>query len=219
MPLTATECKNAKPKAKPYKLSDAAGMFLFMQPNGSRYWRMKYRYAGKEKVLALGIYPEVSLSDARERWDYARGLLAKGQDPALAKREQKRPTVEKSEQTFERVAREWHKKGSAEWSAGYADKMMDSREQNVFPFIGKRPIAEITPKEMLDALSKIDARGGPRPTVPTDPWSCETSLPAKRHARLKPRSDVRIAPSDRSCTERQRRWKRVLADRGVDARV
>lgn len=159
MKLTATECKNAKPKDKPYKLADGGGMFLLIQPNGARYWRLKYRYAGKEKLLALGVFPEISLSEARQKRDAARKLLDGGEDPSTAKREKKRQTIEKSEQTFERIAREWHKKGSAKWSTGYAAKIMDSLEQNVFPSIGKRPISEISAKEMLDVLSKIEARG------------------------------------------------------------
>jgi integrase len=159
MKLTATECKNAKPQDKPYKLADGGGMFLLIQPNGARYWRLKYRYAGKEKLLAFGVYPEISLSDARQKRDAARKLLDAGDDPSNVKRERKRQTVEKSEQTFERVAREWHKKAGAIWSIGYATKIMDSLEQDVFPSIGKRPVAELSPKEMLDVLSKIEARG------------------------------------------------------------
>ncbi|HCN90354.1 MAG TPA: integrase [Oxalobacteraceae bacterium] len=159
MPLTATECKNAKPTDKPYKLTDGGGMFLLIQPNGARYWRLKYRLAGKEKLLALGVYPQVSLSEARQKRDAARKSLETGSDPAHAKREQKRVTAEKSEQTFERIAREWHKKGSVKWSAGYAKKIMDSLDQNVFPEIGKRPIADITAKDMLHMLSKVETRG------------------------------------------------------------
>lgn len=159
MKLTATECKNAKPKDKPYKLADGGGMFLLVQPNGARYWRLKYRYANREKLLALGVFPEVSLSEARQKRDVARKLLNAGEDPSNVKREQKRQTIEKSEQTFERVAREWHQKGSAKWSAGYAAKIIDSLEQNAFSSIGKRPIADISAKEILDMLSKVEARG------------------------------------------------------------
>lgn len=159
MKLTATECKNAKPRDKAYKLADGAGMFLLVQPNGAKYWRLKYRYAGKEKLLALGVFPDISLSEARQKRDAARKILDAGDDPSVAKREKKRETVERSEQTFERVAREWHKKRSSEWSPAYAAKIMDSLEQNVFPSLGRRPIADITAKEMLDVLSKVEARG------------------------------------------------------------
>jgi integrase len=159
MKLTATECKNAKPKDKPYKLADGGGMFLLVQPNGARYWRLKYRYANKEKLLALGVFPEVSLSEARQKRDAARKVLDVGEDPSNVKREKKRQTIEKSEQTFERVAREWHQKSSAKWTTGYATKIMDSLEQNAFPSIGRRPIADISAKEMLDMLSKVEARG------------------------------------------------------------
>lgn len=159
MKLTAIECKNARPKDKPYKLADGSGMFLLVQPNGARYWRLKYRYANKEKLLALGVFPEVSLSEARQKRDAARKVLDIGDDPSNVKREKKRQTIEKSEQTFERVAREWHQKGCVKWSAGYAMKIMDSLEQDAFPSIGKRPVAEISAKDMLDLLSKIEARG------------------------------------------------------------
>lgn len=159
MKLTAIECRNAKPKDKPYKLADGGGMFLLVQPNGARYWRLKYRYAGKEKLLALGVFPETSLSDARQKRDAARKQLDAGEDPGNVRRERKRQIIERSEQTFERIAREWHKKGGAKWSAGYAAKIMDSLEQDAFPRIGKRPISEISAKDMLDMLSKIEARG------------------------------------------------------------
>ncbi len=159
MKLTALACRNAKPTDKAYKLADGAGMFLLVQPSGARYWRLKYRYAGKEKLLALGVFPETSLAEARQKRDAARKLLDAGEDPANAKRERKRQIIEKSEQTFERIAREWHKKGSTQWTAGYAAKIIDSLEQDVFPRIGKRPIADISAKDMMDMLDRIEARG------------------------------------------------------------
>jgi hypothetical protein len=159
MKLTALACRNAKPTDKAYKLADGAGMFLLVQPNGARYWRLKYRYAGKEKLLALGVFPETSLAEARQKRDAARKLLDAGEDPTNAKRERKRQIIEKSEQTFERVAREWHKKGSTQWTAGYAAKIMDSLEHDAFPRIGKRPIADISAKDMMDMLDRIEARG------------------------------------------------------------
>lgn len=159
MKLSAIECKNAKPKDKAYKLADGGGMFLLVQPSGARYWRLKYRYAGKEKLLALGVYPEVTLGEARQKRDAARKVLDAGDDPGEVKRQRRQEIIEKHEQTFEKVAREWHKKGSAQWTDGYAAKILDSLEQNAFPAIGKRPIADISAKEMLDMLSRIEARG------------------------------------------------------------
>jgi integrase len=159
MPLTDASCKNAKPKEKAYRLADEKGMYLEVHPNGSKYWRLKYRIDGKEKRLALGVYPETSLGQARQKRAAARDLLDARMDPALAKREQKRLTIEKNEQTFERIAREWHIKESARWSPGYAAKIMDSFEQDAFPEIGQRPIADIKAKDMLEVLSKIEARG------------------------------------------------------------
>ena len=122
MPLTNAAILNAKPKAKPYKLTDGDGMFLFVHPNGSKYWRLKYRYANKEKILALGVYPEVNLADARERRMQARKVLATGRDPGEAKKEAKRLTLEKHENTFEVVAREWHQNRLAKWTPLYAKK-------------------------------------------------------------------------------------------------
>src|ERR1700689_3057962 len=108
MSRTDAAVRTAKPKDKPYKLTDGDGMFLYVHPSGSKYWRLKYRFAGKEKLLALGVYPEVGLADARERRAQARKALAAGNDPAELKKEAKRLASIKSENTFETVAREWH---------------------------------------------------------------------------------------------------------------
>lgn len=107
MPLTDTTIRNAKPKNKPYKLSDGGGLFLQVQPGGGKWWRYKYRFVGKEKLLALGAYPDVSLAEARERHSQARKALAAGIDPSEVKKEAKRLTILKSENTFETIAREF----------------------------------------------------------------------------------------------------------------
>src|SRR5476649_2011416 len=101
MPLTDVVVRNAKPKDKAQKLTDGDGMFLYVHPNGGKYWRLQYRFAGKQKVLALGVYPDVSLSDARERRAQARKALAAGNDPSEVKKEAKRLAVLNSENTFE----------------------------------------------------------------------------------------------------------------------
>src|ERR1700735_4086642 len=112
MSLSDVKVRNAKPLTKPYKISDGEGLFLLVTLSGSKYWRLKYHFAGKEKLLALGVYPDVSLGDARDHRTQARKLLASGQDPAQAKKEAKRRTSEANANLFETVAREWLEKKS-----------------------------------------------------------------------------------------------------------
>ncbi len=116
MPLTAKTCDNAKPTAKAYKLADGGGLYLEVMPTGARYWRCKYRFMGKEKRLAFGVYPEVSLAEARERRESARKLLAEGTDPSLAKKEYKRQAKLTAATTFEAVAVEWASHQAERWS-------------------------------------------------------------------------------------------------------
>ncbi len=143
MALTDTTCRNAKPKEKQYKLADSAGMHLLVKPNGRKYWRHKYRFAGKEKLLALGVYPELSLKEAREKRDAARKLLSEGIDPSEAKKEAKQAQIAETEHTFEAIAREWHKQQKKRWKDSYARKLLHRLEKDVFPALGKRPIDEI----------------------------------------------------------------------------
>ena len=113
MPLTDVKVRNPKPGEKQVKLSDSGGMYLLVTPNGGKCWRLKYRFSGKEKVLGIGTYPEISLAEAREKRDAARKLLANGIDPGEAKKAQKAATIAKTENSFEVVSREWHSKFSA----------------------------------------------------------------------------------------------------------
>jgi integrase len=159
MALTELKCKNTKPAGKPYKLSDSGGMYLEIMPNGSKYWRLKYRINGKEKRLALGVYPEVSLSDAREGRDKARKILKDGIDPSHAKQEQKRFQRLNAANTFEIIAREWHEHIKARWTEGYAKELLNRLEKDVFPALGNRPIASITAPQILDTVRKIESRG------------------------------------------------------------
>src|SRR5262249_11546701 len=124
MPLTDTAIRKATPRDRPYKLADGGGLFLWVQPGGGKWWRYKYRFAGKEKLLARGTYPDVTLADARERHLQARRMLAAGRDPAEAKNEAKRLTIQKHENTFEAVAREWHRNRLAKWTPAHAKKIM-----------------------------------------------------------------------------------------------
>lgn len=159
MKLTNTACDNAKLKDKPYKMSDGQGMHLEIKPNGSKYWRMSYRMHGKQKLLALGVYPDVSLKEAREKLRKARKLLEQGIDPSIAKKDKKREAILNANNTFEAVAREWHEKKSEKWIPKTGAKIMRYLEKDVFPAIGSRPIADIDPPELLDCLRKIEGRG------------------------------------------------------------
>lgn len=159
MPLSDLQIKAAKPTDKPQRLFDADGLYLEVSPSGGKLWRFKYRFAGKEKRLALGIYPIVTLKDARERRDNARRLLANDIDPGVEKKVQKAAAVARSANSFEVVAREWYAKHSPNWADSHASKIIQRLENDLFPWLGARPIAEITPPELLTALRRIEHRG------------------------------------------------------------
>lgn len=149
----------SKAKDKAYKLSDGGGLYLLVNTNGSRYWRLKYRVAGKEKLLALGVYPDVSLSDARAKRDEAKRTLAAGGDPGEVKQTEKQAKVLAVSNSFEALAIEWHEHKRPNWSQGYASDIQEYLQKDVFPFIGKRAIAEIKAAEMLLVLRKMEQRG------------------------------------------------------------
>ncbi|MGP3219671.1 tyrosine-type recombinase/integrase [Serratia bockelmannii] len=159
MKLTARQVDTAKPKEKPYKLSDGGGLYLEVAPNGSRYWRMKYRINGKEKRLSFGVYPIISLAVARDEREKAKKVLATGGDPGEVKKAGKLAQKLSIENTFEAIAREWHKSKADRWSLRYRDEIIDTFEKDIFPFIGKRPIAEIKPMELLETLKRMEKRG------------------------------------------------------------
>ncbi|MBP7253095.1 MAG: tyrosine-type recombinase/integrase [Alphaproteobacteria bacterium] len=159
MPITDTSVRNAKPTDKPYKLHDTDGLFVLVHPNGSRYWRLKYRFLGKEKLLALGVYPEVSLGEARERRSQARKLLASGTDPGEIKKAAKRQAILNSETTFEAVAREWHDHFKHKWTPQVVASSMRRLENHMFPKLGSRPIADITPPELLSVVRIVERTG------------------------------------------------------------
>ena len=159
MALTDTHIRNAKPKPKPYKVSDGGGMYLLVMPDGARYWRMDYRYAGKRRTLALGVYPLLSLSDARARREEARGSLAQDIDPGVAKKARKRAAKVACENTFEAIAREWIANQRHRLAARYCALLLARLEADIFPHIGSRPIADVDAPELLDALRKIEKRG------------------------------------------------------------
>ncbi len=158
MPLTDTAIRKAKPGDKS-KLFDGGGMFLLVKPNGSKCWRLKYRFAGKEKLLALGVYPAVSLAKARERRDEARALLARGVDPGELKKTQKQADRVAAVNTFEAVAREWYVKHAPGWTEGHGSKILRRLERDVFPYLGTRPVSSLTAPEILTVLRRIESRG------------------------------------------------------------
>jgi integrase len=160
MTLTDTAIKSAKPQARPYKLADEKGMFLLVNPNGGKWWRFKYRVAGKEKLLALGTYPEVSLKEARDQRDKARSLLrSEKRDPSEVRKQEKREKQLAASNSFESVAREFIANQRVRRDEDYEKYALRRLQQNVFPAIGHRPIAEIEAPELLDLLRKMEARG------------------------------------------------------------
>lgn len=158
MSLTDAAARQAKPREKAYKLSDSAGLYLLVQPNGAKYWRVKYRIAGKEKVLALGVYPDVTLTEARAKRDDARKVIGNGTDPITIKREQKRQDKLKAANSFEAIAREWHDHQKGRWIPDHAAKVIGSLEKEMFPAIGAYPITEITAPMVLEAVRKVEKR-------------------------------------------------------------
>lgn len=134
-------------------------MHVLIHPNGGKYWQLAYRFAGKQKTLALGTYPEISLADARERREHARKLIANDTEPSAAKQTKKRQDKIAASNTFETVAREWVENRSNDWTAGHKTLTLRTLEQNAFPTLGHRPIAEITPAELLATMRTIEKRG------------------------------------------------------------
>lgn len=157
--LSDASVRNAKPKEKRYKLADGDGLFLIVMPSGSKYWRLRYFFGGKEKLLALGVYPEVTLADARDRRAQAKKLLASGRDPSDAKKESKREATLKNANAFEVVAREWLEKRQHEWTPGHTLAKRVQLEKHILPKLGKKPIADITAPEVLAMLRVIEGRG------------------------------------------------------------
>lgn len=159
MKLTARQVDTSRPKDKPYKLSDGGGLYLLVNPNGSRYWRLKYRIAGKEKLLALGVYPDITLAEARQKRADAKKVLAAGGDPGQEKQEEKQAKEQAVANSFKRLAMEWHTHKSTLWSEGYAEHLLMYLKKDIFPFIGQKAITDISQVEMLNVLRKMEQRG------------------------------------------------------------
>ncbi|WP_175725594.1 tyrosine-type recombinase/integrase [Burkholderia ambifaria] len=159
MPLTDAEIRKAKPGEKPIRLFDGGGLYLEISTAGGKWWRLKYRFGGKEKRISLGVYPDVGLKDARDRRDEARKLLVNGVDPGEAKKAKKAASLERAANSFEVIAREWFAKYAPGWAASHADKIIQRLERDVFPWLGGRPIAEISAPELLTVVRRIEERG------------------------------------------------------------
>lgn len=161
MALVDVTIKKAKPREKDYKLSDGGGLYLLVASTGGKRWRFKYRFDGKEKLLSLGVYPDISLADARDGRDKARKFVANGIDPSADRKALKESKAELQANSFEVIAREWHKHmvdGKA-WSMEHATTIMNRMESDIFPWIGKKPITEVTAKEIKAILDRVKGRG------------------------------------------------------------
>lgn len=159
MPLTDTAIRALKPGEKPVKAADEKGLFLLITPNGGKWWRLKYRFGGKEKLLSLGTYPDVGLKQARERRDEARRLLGEGIDPGKHRKASKNARADAVANSFETVAREWYAKLLPTWAPGHADKIIRRLERDIFPWIGSKPIADLAAPDVLATIRRIEARG------------------------------------------------------------
>ncbi|KQX18116.1 MULTISPECIES: tyrosine-type recombinase/integrase [unclassified Sphingomonas] len=159
MPLTDTEVRNAEKRGKDYKLADSAGLYLFVTGKGAKSWRFKYRFAGKEKRLTFGLYPEVKLKEARDRRDEARAILRSGFDPAVEIERRKQDAIAAAGTTFKLVAEDWIKDESPRWSEAHAKRVRFRLENDIYPGIGALPISEITGRAVLNELRKIEKRG------------------------------------------------------------
>ena len=159
MPLTNLSIQAAKPTDKALKLFDGRGLYLLVSPNGSKGWRFKYRLQSKEKLLSLGTYPEVSLADARERLEECRKLVAKGVDPSEFRKLNRTRALERSANSFEALALEWLAKKAATWSAGHKTRLESRLSNDVFPLIGNQPVADISARQVLQVIRKIEERG------------------------------------------------------------
>lgn len=159
MALTDAAIRKAKPDEKPVKLTDERGLYLLIATNGGKWWRFDYRFDGKRKTLSMGVYPDVGLADARERRDEARKLVAQGIDPGENRKAQKAARDERAANSFEVVAREWFGKHSPSWAKSHADKIIARLENDLFPWTGGKPIAEIRAPDLLACLRRIEERG------------------------------------------------------------
>lgn len=157
--LTNTQIKAAQPAEKPYKLSDSGGLFLHIQPNGGKYWRLKYRFMGKEKLYSIGVYPGVSLADARKARDDAKVQLKQGQDPSVMKQLQEQQRQQTIDNSVQALAEEWHALKATTWAPATAKRQMEVLNNDLLPYIGRRPVSEVETFELVAVLNRIVDRG------------------------------------------------------------
>ena len=157
--LTDTAIRNVKPKSKPYRVSDSAGLYIEVSPAGGKLWRFRYRFDGKEKLLALGAYPDASLAGARQKRDEARKMLADGTDPGEQRKAAKAARAGLAANTFEVIGREWHAKIAPSLADSTRIKLLTFLEQDVFPWIGARPIADLAAADLISVIKRVDDRG------------------------------------------------------------
>jgi len=166
MPLADAAIRNAKPAARPIRLFDGGGLYLEVAPAGGKWWRLKYGFGGKEKRVSLGVYPGVPLKQARGRRDAARRQLAAREDPGAVRKAQKAAGAKQAASTFEAAAREWVGKRVTGWAPGHTRTVIRRLERDLFPWLGARPVGQITAPDLLAALQRIEDRGA----VETAPW-------------------------------------------------
>src|SRR5579862_9292394 len=159
MPLTDAAIRKAKPNLKATRLFDQRGLYLEISPNGGKWWRLKYRFGGKEKRLSLGVYPDVGLKEARGYCDEARRLLKGGIDPSENRKAEKQSQADRSANSFEIVAREWLSKKQTVWVDDHTERVKRLFERDIFPRMGGRPISEIEAPELLTVMRRVEARG------------------------------------------------------------
>ena len=223
--LTDAKCRNARKAEKPQKLSDAHGLYLYITPTGFKSWRMKYRFASKEKRLTFGGYPEVSLADARELRNAARLLLRGGIDPAIERKQRQATVASESLRLFEPIARAWHEAQTPTWSPRYAAKALASMEKDIFPPLGNIPIGSITVPMVLRALRAVEERAAIDTAHRlrqhmsdiflyaigaglTDSDPAHVVKPALLPMTKGRRPAVRLAARQRLCWRRSKRWTR-----------
>lgn len=198
MPLTAIEVKNAQPTTKPQKLTDGGGLYLLIQPNGAKYWRFDYRFGGKRKTLAVGVYPDTSLADARKRHDDARKLLTNGADPCATKQAAKHATGADVRNSFATLSAEYHAQKSPTWTSGHAKQWKLNMERHALPVFGHCAISTIEPLQVLEVLRSMEAQG----TFETRDRLCQSIgavfkyAIATGRAKHNPAADIRAALAD-----------------------
>jgi integrase len=168
--LTDVKARTAKPREKAYKLAAGRGLCLFVMPDGAKYWRFRYRYGGKEKMLSVGVYPIVSLKKADEKAEEARALVAKGKDPSEHRREQKLALRHYVSSTFGGVANAWYDFNLPRWKTATSEKARAYLDKDLLPPLGKRPVAGITPLELADVVERIEKRGAMNVAKKTRQW-------------------------------------------------